>query len=214
MENYEALQQYLKEDANIDEVKSIIEKDNEKLVSRDNLKKDYSELLKELPELQGSFDKYFQKGLDTWKANNLEKLVNERLNELNPPKTEAEKKLMELEQKFLNSEKEKLIEKQRNAIYKKAKDVKLPDEVILKAENFISESEEKNIELVTLLSEAYQLGAGKTKEEILKNNGVNIQQGNGNNTDYISREQYNTMSLEEKEKNHDKIMKSLKTWKN
>ena len=180
MEILEQLKSFIKEDVNIDEVKNIVEKSKEGLISREALKKDYQDVLKEFPELQSSFDKYNQKGLDSWKTNNLDKIVQEKLNELNPPKTEAEKKLAELEQRILKTEQEKAIEKSRNEIYKKAKELKINDELLTDIDEFIGVDTEKNLKLLSIIAKAGMLKEGAVKEEFLKANGVKIEAGTGN----------------------------------
>jgi len=59
--------------------------------------------------LQPKLDKHFTKGLETWKANNLQSLIDEEINKKFPPETKEQKRLRELEQKLAAIEKEKLV---------------------------------------------------------------------------------------------------------
>lgn len=64
--------------------------------------------------LQPRLDKYFTKGLETWKEKNLAKIVDEEYAKRNPPETPEAKKLRELEQKLNATERARLLEVQRN----------------------------------------------------------------------------------------------------
>lgn len=58
--------------------------------------------------LQPKMDAYFSKGLESWKANNLEKLINDEVGKRFPHETPEMKRIMELEQKLANQEQERL----------------------------------------------------------------------------------------------------------
>ena len=58
--------------------------------------------------LQPKLDGYFNKGLESWKANNLEKLINDEVGKRFPNETPEMKRIMELEQKLANQEQERL----------------------------------------------------------------------------------------------------------
>lgn len=58
--------------------------------------------------LQPKMDAYFSKGLESWKANNLEKLINDEVGKRFPNETPEMKRIMELEQKLANQEQERL----------------------------------------------------------------------------------------------------------
>lgn len=56
--------------------------------------------------LQPRLDKHFNKSLDTWKTNNLQKIINEEVAKLNPSETEEQKALREANQKIAQMEAE------------------------------------------------------------------------------------------------------------
>jgi hypothetical protein len=58
--------------------------------------------------LQPKLDSYFSKGLDTWKNNNLQKLIDEEVSRRNPAETPEQKALRELNQKMAKIESEKI----------------------------------------------------------------------------------------------------------
>lgn len=61
--------------------------------------------------LQPKLDKYFNKGLESWKENNLSKLVDDRVAELYPQETPEMRKIKELEAK-LNQKEQEAIQKE------------------------------------------------------------------------------------------------------
>ena len=58
--------------------------------------------------LQPKMDSYFNKGLESWKANNLDKLINDEVGRRFPNETPEMKRIMELEQKLANQEQERI----------------------------------------------------------------------------------------------------------
>ena len=63
------------------------------------------------------FDKKVSTAIETWKSNNIEKVVNEELVKRGYVKTEEQKKMLELEQQIANIQKEKeLAEKKAVAL--------------------------------------------------------------------------------------------------
>lgn len=76
--------------------------------------------------LQPRLDKYFTKGLETWKEKNLSKIIDEELAKRNPPETPEAKKLRELEQKLNATERARLMEVQRNKAISHATQKGLP----------------------------------------------------------------------------------------
>lgn len=59
--------------------------------------------------LQPKLDSYFSKGLDTWKNNNLQKIIDEEVAKRNPAETPEQKAIREMQQQMakINSEKVK-----------------------------------------------------------------------------------------------------------
>ena len=56
--------------------------------------------------IQPKLDKYFNKGLETWKQNNLEKLIDEEIAKRYPEETPEMRRIKELEQKLAEKERE------------------------------------------------------------------------------------------------------------
>lgn len=64
--------------------------------------------------LQPKLDKYFAKGLDTWKDNNLDKLYEERYAKENPAETKEMKMIRELQAKIEKQEREATTSKMKD----------------------------------------------------------------------------------------------------
>lgn len=58
--------------------------------------------------LQPKLDSYFSKGLDTWKNNNLQKLIDEAVAQRNPAETPEQKAIRELQQQMAKANAEKV----------------------------------------------------------------------------------------------------------
>ena len=54
-------------------------------------------MLERTPLLKGARDRFFQRGLETWQKNNIDKIYNERYAKENPEETPAEKRIKALE---------------------------------------------------------------------------------------------------------------------
>lgn len=118
--------------------------------------------------LQPKLDKHFTKGLDTWKENNLQKIVEEELAKLNPEETEEQKRIRELESRLNQAEKEKKNSEMLSKINSMLSENKLPTELsnILLAED--EEVVKKNIESYKSVIESVR---DNVKQDLLKNNG-------------------------------------------
>lgn len=138
--------------------------------------------------IQPKLDQHFTKGLETWKQNNLSKLVNEELIKLNPPKTEAEKKLMELESKFNMIEKEKNREAQKNKALKLLSTNGYGD-LADYVENYIGEDDETTTQGLNKFTELIKKISETTEKKIYKDNGRNVDTGS-NRSVFTSKDPY------------------------
>lgn len=83
-------------------------------------------------------DKHYSKALDTWKTNNLSKLVEAELLKKNPKLTEEQIRLQELEEKFEKLQKEKV----KAEMTSKFKDVLIEKKIPSKMIDFLLASDE------------------------------------------------------------------------
>lgn len=118
-----------KEEINIDKVKSYLETDGQGKSFLDSVR-----------------DTHLTKGLDTWKKNNLEKIVQERMKEINPDLSPDALKIKELENKFEAAQREINTERLKIKALDYARSKELPHEFV---DKFLGEDEEstmKNLE--------------------------------------------------------------------
>ncbi len=100
--------------------------------------REYLETPEGLRLIQPKLDKYYTTGLETWKANNLDKLVEELHNKKYPPKDERDKEIEELRQRVDKAERERERENLRNKALSQLVEKKLPVELI---DRFIGDDE-------------------------------------------------------------------------
>lgn len=114
---------------------------------------------------QSEKDRVVTKGIDTWKNNNLDKLRQEIKDELNPPKTEAEKRLARLEQELEQERKKRLRESLRNKAYKEATDKGLPVDLL---DYLIGDDEETTLANLSILQNVWESEKKKLVDEQFK----------------------------------------------
>ena len=121
IESFDEVKKYLEENKDKDEVKSLFTG----FIPKDQLES-YLDSEEGKKLLQPKLDKYFTKGLETWKANNLKKEVEAEISKRFPPETEEAKKLRELQEKLENMEKQATREKMKNNAIKMLNEKGLP----------------------------------------------------------------------------------------
>lgn len=126
--------------------------------------------------LQPRLDSYFTKGLETWKANNLEAMVAEEVAKRNPAQTEEQKRIAALEKALEDQKKEAQREKLMNLAMKQATEKKLPVDIV---SFFLGEDEEKTTANLAKLEEAYREAVQAAVDSKFKENGRQINQGGG-----------------------------------
>ena len=171
---------------NIEEIKQFLEqnKDNEEVkafvgelsaVSADKVK-GFLETEEGKKILQPRLDQHFTKSLDTWKENNLEKIVEDEVSKRNPSKTpeqlEVEKLRKEIEAEKAARNRETLV----NKALKAADEKKLPKDVI---DFFIGENEDSTLENLSKLEESFNAAVQAAVDAKFKESGREIERGNG-----------------------------------
>ncbi|MEH7416071.1 DUF4355 domain-containing protein [Neobacillus drentensis] len=144
--------------------------------------------------LQPRLDSYFTKGLETWKSNNLKKLVDDEVRKQNPPTNPLEKQLEDLKRELLLKD-----------LKAKAKDVasehKLPLKIV---DYFVGNDEESTLSNLKTLQEVFDTHINERVQEQLKSGGINPAQGN--TPPSITREQLKGMTAEEIQKLDPKVV--------
>ncbi|UDF17595.1 DUF4355 domain-containing protein [Bacillus pumilus] len=171
--NIEEIKQFLEQNKENEEVKAFVGELS--AVSADKVK-GFLETEEGKKVLQPRLDQHFTKGLETWKANNLEKIVEEEVSKRNPSKTpeqlEIEKLRKEMESERNARNREKLV----NTALKVADKKMLPKDVI---DFFIGENEESTIENLGKLEESFNAAVQAAVDAKFKESGREIERGNG-----------------------------------
>lgn len=115
--------------------------------------------------LDSEKDKHSTKSLETWKTNNLQKLIDDAVAKANPQETPEQKKIRELEERIEKSDKESKHKDLTNMALKTMTEKKLPADLV----NFIvgqdEDSTNKNLEA---LEKVFASHDEAIKTEILK----------------------------------------------
>ena len=113
-------------------------------------------------------DKHLQKGLETWKANNLQKEIDKKITELYPEENEEKKQLRELNSKIEKMEQEKQREVLKNKALTVASEKKLPITNIV--DLLLGKDEESTLENIGRVETVFGDSVQSAVEERLKNN--------------------------------------------
>lgn len=113
-------------------------------------------------------DSFYTKGLETWKANNLKKLVDEEIAKVNPQETSEQKKIRELEQRLNEEAAARKKESLKNLAIKKLSEKKLPVDIV---DNLIGSDEESTEKTLAAYEQVLESYKKALTEQLLKNNG-------------------------------------------
>lgn len=133
--------------------------------------------------LQPKLDSYFSKGLDTWKNNNLQKLIDEEVNKRNPAETPEQKAIRELQQQMAQANAERVKAEQIALGQAIASEKGLPTSLV---PYFIGDNESDTRNKLNFLELEYKSTLEKQVEARLKSSGttpnVNLQGTDGQNS--------------------------------
>ena len=113
-------------------------------------------------------DKHLQKGLETWKANNLQKEIDKKITELYPEENQEKKQLRELNSKIEKMEQEKQREVLKNKALTVASEKKLPITNIV--DLLLGKDEESTLENIGRIETVFGNSVQSAVEERLKSN--------------------------------------------
>ncbi|MCY8247493.1 DUF4355 domain-containing protein [Bacillus inaquosorum] len=129
--------------------------------------------------IQPRLDSHFTKGLETWKANNLDALVDAKVKELYPEETEEQKRIRKLEKELEDQKTAAQREKLLNKAVSYASEKQLPADVV---EFFIGEDEESTMKNLGAFEEKYNAALQKAIETKFQENGRDVQSGSNEPT--------------------------------
>ncbi|WP_251861050.1 DUF4355 domain-containing protein [Clostridium sp. Marseille-Q2269] len=112
-------------------------------------------------------DQHLNKGLDTWKANNLQNLIDDKIKELYPEEDPKDTELVKLKQEMENMKKEKIKEQLTNKALKIATEKGLPTDLV---DYFIGQDEETTDKNLETLEKVFTDKLETTVKERLKDN--------------------------------------------
>lgn len=155
--------------------------------------------------MQPRLDQNFTKGLETWKTNNLQKLIDDEVAKRNPAKTPEQIELEKLRKEIEDERKARNREVLVNKALKVAKEKNLPDSII---DFFIGEDEEKTTANLAKLEEEYSKTVKAAVDAKFKESGRELPGagGAGGGEDYgkkLAKEfQDNNKGLEDAQKQY------------
>jgi hypothetical protein len=121
--------------------------------------------------IQPDLDRYHNKSLDSWKANNLDNIVEAELQKRNPSKTPEQIELEKLRKEIEDERKARNRETLVNKALKVADEKQLPKGII---DYFIAENEEGTIENLSKLEEVFSHSVQSAVDSKFKENGRDI----------------------------------------
>ena len=132
--------------------------------------------------LQPRLDGHFSKGLQTWKDNNLSKLIDEEVAKRNPGETPEQKEIRELKAQLEQDKAERLKEKLTNVAMKKADELGLPLDLV---QHFIGADEDSTNSNLENFHSAFQTAIKTQVDSQFKQNGRDVK-NYGDNKQEIS----------------------------
>lgn len=121
--------------------------------------------------LQPRLDSHFSKGLQTWKDNNLSKLIDEEVAKRNPGETPEQKEIRELKAQLEQDKAERLKEKLTNVAMKKADELGLPLDLV---QHFIGADEDSTNSNLENFNSAFQTAIQTQVNSKFKQNGRDV----------------------------------------
>ena len=146
--------------------------------------------------LQPKMDKYFNKGLETWKANNLNSILETEISKRFPAETPEAKQLRELQEKLNNMERQTVSEKRKTQAIKTLNEKGLP---VGLADYFHADTDEGMSEIVSYLEIEWKNAIEKVVNEKLKGSTPNTSQSTGADTT-LTKEQIAKMPVKDRMK--------------
>lgn len=201
--NIEEVKNFINDNNESEEVKTYLQDLNkvnvegiEKYVTEDEEGKKWFDSVK---------DKHFNKALDTWKSNNLTKLIDDEVKKKFPSKDEKDIEVENLKVEIEKMKQEKLHEALTSKAIKIASDKNLPLNLV---DFFIAQDEEATVNNLKVLEESFNKEVQKAVEKRLKNEGYNPPKDTSGNT--LTLESIKNMSQAEINNNWDKVKEILK----
>ena len=121
--------------------------------------------------LQPRLDKYFSKGLETWKEKTLPNVIEEEIKKKFPEETEEQKRLRQLEEKLTEAENARVRESAKNKALNYASESGIPAALV---EYAVVSDVDKTTENMEKLSAVWKESIKKAVENKFKENGRDV----------------------------------------
>lgn len=207
IENFNEVQEYLTANGESDEVKSYLQ--GFKSLDLDGVKSFLESNEDGKGYLQSFTDGKVTKGIETFKQNNLQKLVEAEMLKKNPKLTPEQLRIQELESKFADMEKAKSRAEMSNKFKDVLGDKKIPSSLT----NFLlADDEDVTNANITLFEDSMKSYIDAMVEDRIKQGSYTPPKGDITNLGLISQAEYDKKKndLNWYEKNRENIMKSFK----
>jgi len=169
----ELVKEFFEQNKENEEVKAYLQ--GLKQLSVEEMQQLFSENQDYKKWLDSEKDKHFSKGLETWKKNNLQKLIDEEISKRYPAETPEQRKVRELEEKIKQMEQEKTKEALKNKALTVLSEKKLPSSIV---DFMIGDSEESTLSNLAKFEEVFNTHIQNAIEEKLKSSGTNLNANN------------------------------------
>ncbi|EPS55294.1 TPA: DUF4355 domain-containing protein [Clostridium botulinum] len=153
-------------------------------------------------------DRHYNKALDTWKANNLQNLINEKIKELYPEEDPKDNELVKLKQEMENMKKETLKKELTNKALKIATEKGLPTDLV---DYFIGQDEEATNKNLETLEKVFTDKLETTVKERLKDNSYTPPSGGAGVNNPWSKEHFNLTKQAQVLKENPELAAQLKS---
>src|SRR6056297_2767503 len=142
--------------------------------------------------IQAEKDRTVTKGIETWKENNLDKIIDEKIREKYPEETPEQKRLKDLESKLASVENARVREQLKNKALNELTENGLPTQL---ADLVIDKDEESTKSKLEMIKELWSNGMKKQVENKFKKNGRQPSES-PNKAEKLTKEQIAKMSPE------------------
>ena len=133
--------------------------------------------------MQPKYDSYFSKGLETWKSNNLDKLVNEKVKELYPEADPKDTELAAVKAELERMKSESLRKDLTNKALKIANEKGLPTDLV---DFFIGSDEKATNANITKFEKAFNDSVGSAVQKKLKDSSYVPPEGDDTTVDGVT----------------------------
>ena len=171
--DFEEFKQYLEENKDNSDVQSALK--GFTTVSADDVRS-FLDTDEGKQLIQPTLDRYHSKSLETWKANNLDSIIEEEVTNRTPQETEEQKRIRKLEEELQNRDKDAKRKDLQNKAFKLAQDKGVPTDLV---DYFIGEDEESTSANLDSLKEHFDTTVKAQVESRFKESGRDVQQGDG-----------------------------------